>query len=451
MKVRLKPPVTPVFRSQRRWLTGLRPGDSVRQLSAPVPDRTPKYCSPEEAVSSVKTGDSIFVHHAGSTPVDLLAALCERVDKQGLRKIRLTHGLLCGKKPWIAEKFHERIRSSTLFLDADIRKLANAGKADYMPTFLSESARLYDDKVIPVDVALLNVSPPDEHGYCSLGINVDMSSAGARNAKVLIGSINESQPRTFGDTAIHISHFDALTNATTPVCELPAGEISDVEKRIGELIATELVDNGATLQMGIGSIPDAVLSRLRDHKDLGVHTEMISESLVDLVKCGAITNARKSLYPGKCVASFAFGTRKLYDYLNNNPLFLFGSAGFTNAVPVVASNSKMTAVNSAIEVDLTGQVVSDSIGNTFYSGFGGQVDFIYGSSIGFDGLGKAGSGVVTTRAHVRYVVTEFGIAALYGRNVRQRAYELIQIAHPDDREGLEKSAFERFKCLPSKD
>jgi acyl-CoA hydrolase len=388
MKVGLQKLVVQV-QLQKRQVSGLRPGDNVRALSAPVVGQTPKYCSAAEAVECVQTGDNIFLHHAGSTPTDLSEALCHHVDKADLCRIRLSHGLLTGKLPWTDKKFHDRIRSKTIFLDSEMRKLVNEGNADYLPSFLSESSRLYDDKVLPVDVALLNVSPPDQHGYCSLGINCDMSSAGARNARKLIGSINESQPRTFGDTNIHISHFDALVPAKTPIYELPTTSASEIERKIGKLIAEQLVNDGATLQMGIGTIPDATLSYLGNHKDLGIHTELVTESVMELLENNVITNNKKRLHPGKVIASFAFGTKKFYDFLSNNPLFLFGSAGYTNAVPVIASNSKMTAINSAIEIDLSGQVVSDSIGENFYSGFGGQVDFIYGSSIAADGLGRS--------------------------------------------------------------
>uniref|UniRef100_A0A183BZL6 Acetyl-CoA hydrolase n=1 Tax=Globodera pallida TaxID=36090 RepID=A0A183BZL6_GLOPA len=455
-----------------RRLSGLRPFDRVRTLKSPIDGKSPKRCTPDEAVQAIESGEHIFLHHAMSCPTDLVKAFGRHVERNNLSGIRASHALTCGEIPWVDEKLHDRVRSTTIFICSSFRKLVNAGKADYLPVFLSQSARLYDEKALPVDTALLNVSPPDQHGYCSLGINVDMSSAAARNAKRIIASVNKTQPRTFGDSEIHISQIDALVEADTPIYELPAMESSEAEKQIGKLIAENLVEDGATLQMGIGSIPNNVLEQLKGHKDLGVHSEMVSDGIVELLQRNVINNSRKSMYPGRIVVSFAMGSRKFYELIDNNPLFLFGSAGFTNATTTIIQQSKMTAINSAIEVDFTGQVVSDTIGTHFYSGFGGQVDFINGAAISNDGLGKSiialpsrtnrgeskivntlkeGAGIVTTKAHCRYVVTEYGIANLWGKSVRQRTFELIKIAHPDDRESLEKEAYSRFKCMPSKD
>uniref|UniRef100_A0A915CZ76 Acetyl-CoA hydrolase n=1 Tax=Ditylenchus dipsaci TaxID=166011 RepID=A0A915CZ76_9BILA len=432
--------------------------------------KEPKYCSAADAVKLINSREHIYVHHACSTPTDLLKALAERVINEKLTGIQLSHALLFGHIPWTEPQYFDKMRSTCIFICPNLRKLVNEGNADYLPVFLNESSKIYDQKALRVDTALLNLSPPDEHGYCSLGINVDMSSAAARNANKIIAIINKSQPRTFGDTQIHISQVDAIVEADTPIYVVDQAPATAQEQAIGKLIAEHLVCDGATIQLGIGSTADAVVKNLKNHKDLGVHTELLSTSVQELIECNVVTNNNKTLYPGKVVTAFAMGSRKFYDFLDNNPLILFGSAGYTNAVNVVASNRQMTAINSGIEVDLTGQVVSDSIGKTFYSGFGGQVDFIYGASIGYDGLGKSiialpsrtskgeskivpyikqGSGVVTTRAHVNYVVTEHGIAQLWGKSVRQRAYELIQIAHPDDRHGLEKAAFEKFKFLSS--
>lgn len=466
-----------LFRQQiectvHRQLTGLRPFDEVRTLSVPLEGKTPKRCSAEEAIKDIKSGEHIYLHHAASWPVDLVNAFSKHVIKNDLRGIRVSHALTFGNVPWLHEDFHDRIRSTCIFICDNVRPLVNKGKADYLPIFLSESARLYDEKAIPVDTAFLNVSPPDQHGYCSLGVNIDMSSAGARNAKRIIASINQSQPRTFGDSEIHISQIDALIDTRIPIFELPNAETSPEERQIAKWIAENLVEDGATLQMGIGSIPNNVLDQLKGHRNLGIHTEMISDGITELLERNVINNSKKSMFPGKVVSSFAMGSREFYKLLDNNPLFIFASAGFTNALSTIVQQSRMTAINSAIEVDLTGQVVSDTIGKKFYSGFGGQVDFIYGASAAIDGLGKSiiampsrttkgeskivphikeGAGVVTTKGHCRYMVTEHGIANLWGKTIRQRAYQLINIAHPNDREWLEEEAFKRFGFIPLRD
>lgn len=462
--------------NQCRYLSGLRHFDKpLRTLATPIEGKMPKVCGLDEAVKEIKSGENIYLHHAVSMPIDLCKALGRHVLRDGLTDIKVTHALTCGELPWLKEEFHGKIRSRTIFICNNMRPLVNKGLADYIPLFLSNSARLFDEKAIPVDTALLNLSPPDKHGFCSLGVNVDLSSPAARNAKKIIATLNPSQPKTFGDSEIHISHIDYLveySNNTTPIFELPAIESNDQERLIGKWIAENLIDNGATLQMGIGSIPNNVLDQLKQHKNLGIHTEMISDGIIDLLKLGVINNSQKTMYPGRIVTCFAMGSKKFYEILDGNPLFLFGSAGFTNSISTIIQQSQMTAINSAIEVDLTGQVVSDTIGKRFYSGFGGQVDFIFGASAALDGLGKAiialpsrtnkgeakivphvkeGAGVVTTKGHCNYVVTEYGIANLWGKTVRQRAYELIQIAHPKDREMLEKEAFKRFGFIPTKE
>nr|CAD2145479.1 unnamed protein product [Meloidogyne enterolobii] len=462
--------------TQCRYLSGLRHFDKpLRTLATPIEGKMPKICGLDEAVKEIKSGETIYLHHAVSMPIDLCKALGRHVLKNGLTDIKVVHAMTCGELPWLKEEFNGKIRSKTIFICNNMRPLVNKGLADYIPLFLSNSARLFDEKAIPVDTALLNLSPPDKHGFCSLGVNVDLSSPAARNAKKIIATINTSQPKTFGDSEIHLSQIDYLVEHsinTTPIFELPAIESNDQERLIGKWIAENLVDNGATLQMGIGSIPNNVLDQLKQHKNLGIHTEMISDGIVDLLKLGVINNSQKTMYPGRIVTCFAMGSKNFYEILDGNPLFLFGSAGFTNSITTIIQQNKMTAINSAIEVDLTGQVVSDTIGKRFYSGFGGQVDFIFGSSVALDGLGKAiialpsrttkgepkivphvkeGAGVVTTKGHCNYVVTEYGIASLWGKTVRQRAYELIQISHPDDREMLEKEAFKRFGFIPTKE
>uniref|UniRef100_A0AC34QQS0 Acetyl-CoA hydrolase n=1 Tax=Panagrolaimus sp. JU765 TaxID=591449 RepID=A0AC34QQS0_9BILA len=457
---------------QVRFYSGIRPGVQCRTLTNPIYGKEPKYVSADEAVSSIKSNEHIHIHGAPSTPSDLMAALGRHILNKDLTGLKASHIILTGEIPWTDKKFYSRIRSNCLFICAGMRKLVNSGAADYTPVFLQDIIKLYDDKIIPVDVSLVTVSPPDEHGYCSLGLNVDCTSAAVRNSKRIIAAVNPNMPKTFGDSTIHISQFDAVCKSDVPVMELPKVQPSPEETAISKHIAENLVDDYATLQMGIGSIPDCVLSLLTNHKELGVHTELVSSGVIDLIEKNVLTNSRKAIDQGKIVTSFAMGTRKFYDLIDNNQLFVFASSAYTNNFHTIVAQSNMTAINSAIEIDLAGQVVSDTIGKNFYSGFGGQVDFINAASQALDGKGKAilalpsrtakkqpkivpfiqeGAGVVTTRAHVHYVVTEQGIANLFGKSVRQRAYELIKIAHPDDREKLEKAAFARFKCMPTRD
>jgi acyl-CoA hydrolase len=344
-----------------------------------------------------------------------------------------------------------------------VRKAVNEGRGDYIPVFLSEVPSLFRNNILPLDVALLQVSPPDQHGFCSLGVSVDVSRAAAETATKLIAQINPRMPRTHGDGMIHISRFDAAIEYKTPLPEHLIPEPGEEELRIGRYCA-ELIDDGATLQMGIGAIPNAVLRALTNHKDLGVHTEMFSDGIIDLVEKGVITNRLKKKHPGKIVSSFLMGSRRLYEFVDDNPQIAVLDVAYVNDTAVIRKNPKVTAINSAIEVDLTGQVCADSIGIYHYSGVGGQMDFIRGASLSEGGKPiialpsvtakgisrivpylKQGAGVVTTRAHVHYVITEYGIANLYGKNLRQRARALIGIAHPDHREDLARQAHERFK------
>ncbi|KAI6189724.1 Acetyl-CoA deacylase [Aphelenchoides bicaudatus] len=458
--------VARVSRCVHRQLTGLRPYDNVRDLITPRTSGSqqtrPQQVTFDEAVECVKSGDYVYLHHCASTPVDLLNALARRAKKENLRNIHTTHALLLGDVPFAKdESIYEHIRPLCYFVSPSTRKAVNDGRADYITIFLNETGRLYDTKHLPVDVAFMNLSPPDEHGFCTLGVSVDskilnMSSAAVRNAKTIVATFNKSQPRTFGDSQIHISHIDfVVPEADSPIVAINPPKIKEVEAKIGKLIGENLVPNEATLQLGIGSLPDAVLNSLVDHKNLGVHTEMISDGIVDLILKGNVTNSKKTVYPGKAVLAFAMGSRKFYDLMDNNTCFLFGSVGFTNAVPVIMAQHRMTSINSAIEIDLCGQICADTIGSKFFSGFGGQTDFVYGSAAALDGQGKSiiglpsqtekgepkivpflkeGAGVVSTRAHARYIVTEYGIASLWGKPMLQRAAELISIAHPDGRE-----------------
>lgn len=459
-----------------RWLPRLGFGARTYYSYSSEPfhplKRAPAWKSAEEAVSVIKSGDVVFIHGAAATPLKLVEAMTEHGKKAALKDVSVCHIHTEGPASYTDPSCEGIFRSNSFFIGSNCRRAINDGRADYVPIFLSEIPLLFHKKIINIDVALVQVSPPDKHGFCSLGTSVDCARAAVQNAKYIIGQVNPCMPRTFGDGVIHKSHFDAMVDGLDNLPEHCPKARSEVENEIGRRIAEELVDNGATLQMGIGNIPDAVLASLKGHKDLGVHSEMFSDGVVDLVEAGCVTNTHKFYHPGKITGSFLVGTRRLFDFVDNNPFVVMCDVSFVNNIPVIAKNPRMTAINSCIEVDLTGQVVSDSIGTRMYSGVGGQVDFIRGAAVGRDGLGKPilampsttsrgetkivpflkeGGGVVTTRAHVHYLVTEWGIAYLFGKNLRQRAFHLINIAHPDHREALEKASFERLKCMPSPD
>ncbi|KAK3604483.1 hypothetical protein CHS0354_019078 [Potamilus streckersoni] len=436
----------------------------------PLPDRTPDRKSADEAVQVVQSGHRVFIHGAAATPIKLIEAMTSHGKAIGIRNVEIIHIHTEGPGLYNKPEYEGMFRSNSLFVGSNARKAIQDGRADAIPIFLSEIPILFRRKIINLDVALVTVTPPDKHGFCSLGTSVDCTRSAIQNAKYIIAQVNKHMPRTFGDGVIHESHIDAMVWEDVPLHELKKEKLTDEEVQIGKLIADNLVADGATLQMGIGSIPDAVLAQLGNHKNLGVHSEMFSDGVVDLVEKGAITNSEKSIQTGKIVSSFSVGTNKLYNFMNNNPFVEMCDVAFTNSTSVICQNPKVTAINSCIEVDLSGQVCADSIGERIYSGFGGQIDFIRGAALSLDGKGKpiiampsttsrgetkivptlkAGSGVVTTRAHVHYVVTEFGIAYLFGKSMRQRAYELIKIAHPNHRESLEKAAFKQLKCMPS--
>lgn len=445
-----------------------------REVAFPVAGKSPKVVSLADAVRDIKSGDNVFVHGIAATPTPLLQSLSEHAVANNLKGVKLHHLHLEGATPWTAEGVRDRIRSNSLFTGHNLRAAVNNGIADFNSCFLYEVPLLFRKGAIKLNASLIQVSPPDANGYCSLGTSVDTARAAVTNSPLIIAMVNKNMPRTFGDGVIHVSHIDYLVNEADgfELHQRNIGQQNEQEKKIGQIIAENLVDNGATLQMGIGAVPDAALSALSNHKDLGIHTEMFSDGVLDLIEKNAITNAKKAIHPGKLVVSFVYGSTKLYNYLNDNPLIEFGDVNWVNDPAVVRKNPKVTAINSAVEIDLTGQVVSDSVGKRFLSGFGGQVDFIRGAGIGDDGLGKPiialpsiskkgqskivpyineGAGVVTTRAHVHYVVTEYGIAQLWGKNMRQRAYELIKISHPSQREALDKAAFDRLKVMPSAD
>ncbi|XP_034489230.1 4-hydroxybutyrate coenzyme A transferase [Drosophila innubila] len=441
----------------------------VKELSHPI-DREPSIVSAEEAVSCIKSGDTVFAQGAAGTPNVLLNAMTMHGKCNKLQNITVCHMHTEGPAEYCKPEYKDIFRSNSFFMGGNVRKAVAEGRGDNVPIFLHEIPQLFYKKIVKPDVTLIHVSPPDRHGYCSLGTSVDCVRAGLLNSKKIVAQINPHMPRTFGDSIIHKSHFDFAVEVNEKLPQHGTGEISAVEKKIGQLIAENLVKDGATLQMGIGSIPDAVLAALHNHKDLGIHSEMFANGVVELVKKGCVTNSKKSMHRGRIVGSFLIGDQALYDFVNDNPFIEMLAIDYVNNTSVVKQQPRMTAINSCIEVDLTGQVCSDSIGTRFYSGFGGQVDFIRGAAEGLDGLGvpiiampsttnkgeskivpmlKPGAGVVTSRAHVHYVVTEHGIASLFGKNVRQRMYELIQIADPKHREALEKSACERLGVMPS--
>ena len=423
---------------------------------------TYQYTSAEEALQIIKSHQRLFVHGSACTPLYLLRKLAEQSTR--LKEVELVFITVLGdievQKPQYQDSFH----INCMFVSTPVREAVNNGRADFIPVFLSDIPDLFSKKILPIDVALVHVSPPDKHGYCSLGISVDIARSAVNTAKYVIAQVNPKMPRTHGDGLIHISRFTHMVYHEEHLPEVNYGEnTTEIELTIGKNIAG-LIENGSTLQMGIGTIPDAVLQSLLHHKDLGIHTEMISDGIIDLFEKGVINNRKKKIHPNKAVTGFAIGTRRLYDYVDDNPAINFLDIDYVNDPGVIRRNPNMVAINSAIEVDLTGQVCADSIGAIQYSGIGGQMDFMRGAALSDGGKPiialtsrthngiprivpclKDFAGVVTTRGHIHYVVTEYGIAYLYGKNLRQRAKSLIEIAHPDDRELLTKGCFERFK------
>jgi 4-hydroxybutyrate CoA-transferase len=423
----------------------------------------PSYVTAEEALCLVRSGTRVFVHTAAATPQRLLAALADRA--QDLRDVEIVHLHTEGPAPYLLPEYHAAFHASALFVGANLREAVNDGRADYIPVFLSEVPRLFRRGVLPLDVALLQVSPPDRHGYCTLGVSVDVSRAAAESARTLIAQVNPRMPRSHGDGMLHISRFHALVQVDDPLPEHPPAPLSESERAIGRCVAS-LVEDGATLQMGIGSIPDAALAALTSHRRLGVHSEMVSDGIIDLVERGVITGENKRTHPGVLVSAFAVGSRRLYDFIDDNPSVKLLDAAYVNDTDVIRRNPQVTAINSALEVDITGQICADSIGERQFSGVGGQMDFIRGAALSDNGRPiialpsvtsrgetrivaqlKPGAGVTTTRAHVHYVVTEYGVAYLYGRSLRERARLLIDIAHPSHREALSRAAYERFGRL----
>jgi acetyl-CoA hydrolase len=412
----------------------------------------------DQAVQAVKSGNRIFLTGNCSVPTIALAALVRRA--QDLEDVEICHALTVGSADYVAPEMQGHLRVNALFIGHNVRKAVQEGRADFTPVLLSEFPLLFKEGYLPVDVAMVHLSPPDEHGFCSFGVEVGLSKTIAEASKIIVAEVNEQMPRTLGDSFIHINKLDYIIPVNYPLPEVPMGGSGDlvVEKIAGHI--AELIPDEATMQMGIGAIPDAVLNYLYDKKDLGVHTELFSDGVIDLVEAGVLTNARKTLHPGKIIAGFILGNERLYNWCHNNPLIEFHRTEYVNDPFVISQNDRMVAINSALEVDLTGQVCADSIGPKLYSGVGGQLDFIYGASRSKGGVPiialpsktkdfsrivamlKQGAGVVTTRNHVRFIVTEYGIADLYGKTIRQRATSLIKIAHPDFRDELERQAKE---------
>lgn len=419
-----------------------------------------KVTTPEGAVSKVRSGQRVFIGSGAAEPQLLVKALADR--GQELSDTQITHILTLGVAPYADPKLKDGFRHNALFIGPNVRDAVAEGRADFTPVFLSEVPRLFRRGKMPIDVALIQVSPPDEHGYCSYGVSVDVTKAGAESARHVVAEVNPNMPRTLGDCFIHVNNIHELVPSDQAILEADAGQIDDVAQQIGQHIA-DLIQDGSTLQLGIGTIPDAVLSCLGEKKDLGIHSEMISDGVIDLVEKGVINGSKKNIHKGKLVSSFAIGTRRLYDFIDNNPMCEFHPSEFTNDPFRIAQNDRVVAINSALQVDLTGQVCADSLGTYFYSGIGGQVDFIRGASRSHQGRpiialpstaagGKVsriaptltpGAGVVTSRGDVHYVVTEFGIADLHGKTIRERAMALIHIAHPDHREQLMEEARNR--------
>ncbi|PTB93626.1 4-hydroxybutyrate CoA-transferase, partial [Marivirga lumbricoides] len=395
------------------------------------------------------------------TPVALIDALVKRHEE--LKNVEVMHMHTEGRAGYTEEQYKDAFKINSCFVGGNVRKSIQEGRGDYIPIFLSEIHWLFRRNILPLDVAFIQVSPPDIHGYCSLGVSVDITLPAIETAKVVIAQINPNVPRTHGDGIIHISRIHYAIETDEPIHAHDLTEASAVEQKIGENVAS-LVEDGATLQMGIGAIPNAALNNLYNHKDLGIHTEMFSDGVLPLIEKGVITGSNKVVKNGKLVTCFAVGSQKLYDFMDDNPIVHMKEAAYTNDTAIIRRNPKVTAINSAIEIDITGQVCADTIGKYQFSGVGGQMDFIRGASLSPGGKAilampsitnkgiskivpylKEGAGVTTTRAHVHYIVTEYGVVDLFGKNLKQRAKALISIAHPDAREALEKEAFERFR------
>jgi 4-hydroxybutyrate CoA-transferase len=412
-----------------------------------------KLQTAEQALQAVRSGMRVYIQPGCAEPETLVEALLKRAPF--VHNVEVVHLLTLGCADYVKPEMEGHFRHNAMFIGGNVREAVNEGRADYTPVYLSEVEELFENGAMPLDVALIQVSPPDSHGYCSFGVGVDTTLTAAKCAKYVVAQVNDQMPRTYGDSFIHVSKIHSFVDSSRPLCELPKPEITELHVAIAKNVAG-LIDDGAVLQTGIGGIPDAVLPFLMDRKDLGVHTELVSDSVIPLIEAGVITGNRKNYKPRKVIVGFALGTKKLFDFVDNNPIFEFRPNSYTNNPIYIARNDNMVAINSALQIDLTGQVCSDSIGTYFYSGIGGQVDFLRGAShskhgkpiIALPSTAKGGTvsrivpmlspgaGVVTSRGLIRYVVTEYGVAYLYGKSIRERAKALIEIAHPKFREEL---------------
>ncbi|WP_308990943.1 acetyl-CoA hydrolase/transferase C-terminal domain-containing protein [Mariniflexile litorale] len=419
----------------------------------------PNKMTAEEAVKLIESGDRVLIQGGSATPQTLIRAMVARASE--LRGVKIVHLHTEGECGYTAPELRDSFNTSVFFIGGNVRKMVG-NTVNYIPIFLSDIPNLFRQRYMELDVVLVNVSPPDKHGFCSLGVSVDIVISGIEQGKKVIAQINPKMPRTFGDALIHVKNFDACVEVEDDIYEMKFVAPSAEEQAIGKNIAA-IIDDGATLQMGIGGIPNAVLTYLTHHKNLGVHTEMFSEGIVDLVERGVVNGSKKKVNPYKIVSGFAMGTRRLYDFMDDNPEIEMLDIAYVNDTAIIRQNPKVTAINSAIEIDITGQVCADSIGTRMFSGVGGQMDFMRGAALSQGGkpiiavnsttlkgvskivpMLKQGAGVVTTRAHARFVATEYGVAELFGRTLKQRAQSLRDIAHPDHRETLDKAIFERF-------
>ncbi len=445
----------------RRALPGSTLGPAIMSLD---PSWASRAVSADDVLQHLKSGMRAFVHGAAATPTPLLEALARRTDLEG---VRLYHLHTAGPSPHLAPDQQRRIFSISLFAGPPARKAIEEGRADFLPIFLSDIPPLFTTGRVSLDVALLQLSPPDEHGNCTLGTSIDAAKAAADSARIILAEINDQMPRTHGNGVVRFADINAFTRTNRPLIEAEPIELTAIENQIGEIIAG-LVEDGSTLQVGIGGIPQAVLMRLGDKNDLGIHTEMFSDGVIDLMESGAVTNRFKKVHPGRTVTSFVSGSKRLFDFVNNNLMVEFHPCDRTNDTALIRKNPKVVAVNSALEIDLSGQVCADSMGHRIFSGIGGQMDFIHGAALSHGGKPiialpstaakgtisrivttlKPGAGVVTTRGHVHWVVTEYGAVNLHGMTLRERGEALVSIAHPDFRAELRKelSALRHFPC-----
>lgn len=417
-----------------------------------------KYVTAPEAVKVVQSNDRVYIHAAGATPNVLTKALTERASE--LRNVEICHLHTEGPAPYANPDLAESFHVNSFFIAKNVRHTLTAGNGSYTPVFLSELPRLFRKKVVPLDVVFIHVSPPDNHGYCSLGVSVEATVAAIESAKTVIAQVNPNMPRTFGDGILHVSEIDFLVDVDCPIHEKEEEAIMPLEAKIGAHIAS-LIDDKSTLQLGIGSIPNAALANLMNHKDLGLHTEMFSDGVIDLILKDVINCNYKGVTRGRVLSTFMLGSKRLYDFVNDNPFIELRESSYVNDTAKIRRNPKMVAINSAIEVDITGQVCADSIGGCMYSGVGGQMDFVRGASLSDGGKAiialpsvtkngasrivpflKQGAGVVSTRSHVQYIITENGIADLYGKTLKDRAMEMIKIAHPNHQEWIDKAYFD---------